>query len=529
MSDVKLSYDRAKKYGYNFYALISQNLRSYAGFVPMLRELIQNSDDSSDGEEIEIQIYFLKDKLKLRNNTIFIDRDWEKIREIASQNKEKDSQKTGRFGIGFTSVFKICDYLDIHSNNISERLSLENLEWVPHEEPQNTESFTEFDFYWRFEKTKVSEKIAVEPITHQKIEIFIDETIEKIQKDIHFLRNVSKISFYRDEKLLQEIVIQKDCENLGPELFKEIKTITVDNKIVSNLLIYHKDLTTNFDQEYKDGIARREHLLLSLAINKYELNVGRIFCTLPTEDLTDLVFDINSDFQPATDRKHLIWQEDDEKGLYNLKLISFIPDILYEILDDLKTEITVHSFYKLISSSSDTFENNLRFADNNFDFISEIRTNDLEIIYINEGWEYISNSKYLDEPELVSFLERIKYPIIPDDYSEFSDLFNSIGVKSFDINNCIDLIKKEIPKSVSFDESVFESNKEELKSIFKYLSNINFKNNIHDIQTCNIFLSDDGYLHKKNQTIYAIPDSLNLIQNDLTIIKIDKIGVRPSK
>lgn len=162
MSDVKLSYDRAKKYGYNFYALISQNVRSYAGFVPMLKELLQNSDDSSDGEKVEIQIYFLKDKLKLRNNTIFIDRDWEKIREIASQNKEEDSRKTGRFGIGFTSVFKICDTLDIHSNNISENLSLESLEWVPHEEPKNTENYTEFDFYWRFEKTKVSEKIKAD-------------------------------------------------------------------------------------------------------------------------------------------------------------------------------------------------------------------------------------------------------------------------------------------------------------------------------------------------------------------------------
>lgn len=257
MSDVKLSYDRTKKYSLNIYAYISQNLRSYAGFVPMLRELLQNSDDSSDGEAVEIQIYFLKDKLKLRNNTIFKDNDWEKIREIASQNKEKDSQKTGRFGIGFTSVFKICDKLDIHSNNISERLFLENLEWVPHEEPQNTENYTEFDFFWRFEKTKVSENIKAEVITPHKIGKYIDETLENIQKDIHFLRNVSKISIYRDEKLLQEIVIQKDCENLGQELFKETKTIIIDNKNVSNILIYHKDLTTDFDQEYKDGIARR--------------------------------------------------------------------------------------------------------------------------------------------------------------------------------------------------------------------------------------------------------------------------------
>lgn len=522
MSNVKLSYDRTKKYSLNIYAYISQNLRSYAGFVPMLRELLQNSDDSSDGEEVEIQIYFLKDKLKLRNNTIFKDNDWEKIREIASQNKEKDSQKTGRFGIGFTSVFKICDQLDIHSNNISERLFLENLEWVPHEEPQNTENYTEFDFFWRFEKTKVSEDIKAEVITPQKIGKYIDETLENIQKDIHFLRNVSKISIYQDEKLLQEIEIQKDCENLGQKLFKETKTITVDNKNVSNILIYHKDLTTDFDQEYKDGIARRDHLLLSLAISKSPLNVGRIFCTLPTEDLTDLAFDINSDFQPAPDRKHLIWQEDDEKGLYNLKLISFIPDILYEILDDLKNEISTHLFYKIISSASDTFENNSRFADNDFDFISEIRTNDSEIIFINKEWHQISYSKNVDDKSpILSFLERIEYPIIPYEYHEFSDFFDSIGVKQFNIDDFIILIRNEIPNSVLFDKSVFES-KEELLNVFKYLKSNKFDNNRHNsIQNLNVFLTDDGYLHNKNQHIYAIPESLNLIQNDLTIIKID--------
>lgn len=524
MSDVKLSYDRAKKYGYNFYALISQNVRSYAGFVPMLKELLQNSDDSSDGEKVEIQIYFLKDKLKLRNNTIFIDRDWEKIREIASQNKEEDSRKTGRFGIGFTSVFKICDSLDIHSNNISENLSLESLDWVPYEKPQNTENYTEFDFYWRFEKTKVSEKIKADPITPQKIETFIDETLEQIQKDIHFLRNVSKISIYRDEKLIQEIVIEKDSENIGRKLFKEIKTITVNNKNISKLLIYHKDLTTDFVQEHKEGISRKDELLLSIAIYKSEIKEGRIFCTLPTENLTDLDFDINSDFQPATNRKHLILEEDDDKGLYNLKLLGFIPSILFDILDDLKTEIPAQIFYKIISNAANTFEDNKLYSDNDFDFISEIGNNDSEIILINDEWHSISDSKFMEKSPILSFLKRIEYPIIPDEYLEFLDFFKEIGVEPFNISHLINLIQKEIPNSVSFDESVFES-KEELKSIFNYLKPIDFDNihNIHNTQSLNIFLTESGVLHNTNNTsIYEVPKSLSLIKKDLSINIIDE-------
>ena len=59
-----------EEYQVNIYAEIERNLRSYSGFVSLIRELIQNSDDSSArGKNVEVELHFLKDKLVLKNNT----------------------------------------------------------------------------------------------------------------------------------------------------------------------------------------------------------------------------------------------------------------------------------------------------------------------------------------------------------------------------------------------------------------------------------------------------------------------------
>lgn len=528
MTDIKFK-EGGSKYRMNVYNSIERNLRSYSGFTSLLKELIQNSDDSYiDGEGVEIGVYFLDEKLKFTNNTVFDENDWNQIEEIGSMNKDEDSKKTGRFGIGFTSVFKICDYLDIHSNNISKRLSLEEVEynWRTYEEPRIVGNNTEFELFWRFEESEVREKIGADITSPEQIKTkFIPDTLKYIYNEIHFLKNVTQIVIYEDDKLLQKISIEKKCEDINQKILKETNTITTINDASdiknSIRLIYHKNIEDNFFEEYQTKVARRKPLLLSIAINASELKNGYIYCTLPTKEPTKFKFDINCDFQPDPNRKRLIYESDDRKGQYNLKLLSFIPELLYEILDNLKINIAPQQFYEILSEASNTFNDEIY---SNNDFISKIQNNDIEIIFIDDEWHPISETRIIGKMRILFLLKRMDYPIISEKFLKFKDFFDSIGVVQFDIQDLIRLIEDKIPKKVSFDDSIFES-KDELKSVFEYVSiNSDYKDYISELGMLNIFLTMDGDLNNTSQIkIYNVPSSLKLIENDLDIDKIDKV------
>ena len=516
-----------EEYQVNIYAEIERNLRSYSGFVSLIRELIQNSDDSSArGKNVEVELHFLKDKLVLKNNTVFNENDWEKIKEIGSRNKEDSSNKTGRFGIGFTSVFKICDNLNIHSKNVSKNLNLNLVntgkKWRKYSlektKYSNGEEITEFEFIWRTEDSEARRQINAEIITPGIINLYIEEIIKNINKDLHFLNNVSKLVIYNDSNLIQEIKIQKESFYLCNEVSKDVKTISVDgNK--RRILIYHKKLTEHFTEEFERGIARRKPFVLSIAVDCSSIQQGRVFCTLPTELKTGFAFDINCDFQPNQDRKQLIFDEDDAKGRYNKKIFNFIPSLLHSVLEDIKCEISVEMLYEILSSSDSGGQLKHLFAD----FINLVKKNDSQIIHIDNTWYRISETNFCSDKKMLNLLTRINYPVIPEKHLKFNKLFIDIGIKDFELNNLIKVIQDKVPSSVPFKESFFE-NIDELFIVHSFICDkfdINYKDKI---QSLNIFLTTSGNLENtKRSIIVEMPRELDLIKDHLPVKQINRI------
>lgn len=512
-------------YKVNIYSNIERNLRSYSGFVSLLRELIQNADDSStNGETVEVEIHFFKDKLVLKNNTVFSENDWIKIIEIGSRNKEADTSKTGRFGIGFTSVFKICDILNIHSTNKSRKVDLNQKEkWKTYRTPKYTsEKITEFEFFWRKEESYARKEIGAEIITQEKIDLFVVEVLRNIQDDIHFLNHLAKLDIYKNGNLIHKIRIENELYSLSRDLNKEIKRINID-ETKKRMVLYHKNIENHFETEYKNGIARRRPFLISIAFNGTELQKGRFFCTLPTELNTGFAFDINSDFQPDQNRKHLIFDEDDSKGKYNLKIIDFVPAMIDEIIDDLKAEVNPDLFYQILYLSKQDGEFNYIYSR----FIDLVKKRDCNIIYINNEWYPISLSKITRDTSILKLLTRINCPVVPGKYIKYRGFFKKIGVDEFNLNDLICLIQEKIPHCISFEESIFIS-KDELYSIYSYISkkieiNNDYKTKyIENIRSLNIFLTTRGCLESNNNfRIKRIPKQLDAIKNELPVTEID--------
>lgn len=514
----------------NLYAQIHMNLKSYSGFISLLRELIQNSDDSTiNGNEVHIEIRFHKDRLLLKNNTVFSERDWDKIQEIGSQNKEHDLKKTGRFGIGFTSVYKICDKINIHSLAKSCNVDLNRIEepdaWREYNKPRYpTENVTEFEFFWRLNDSEACKKVKAEIITTNHVRKYIQESIDELPNSIHFLKNTTKIDIYDEDELIQSINVTKNRMILCNNIHKERKIINVNGKD-KNIVLYHKDLQNYFHEEYKNEVARRKPFLLTIAFHCDEFKTGRLYCTLPTEMETGFPFDIDCDFQPDPNRKQIILAADDPSSIYNSKILNFVPDLLYEILDDFKEEIPAELFYQALSTSSDspirTFNLFSRFH-------TLIKENDSEIINLNSKWYSISKAKILiDTDNLVTFLEKINYPIIPKKHLEYSAFFNKIGVKYFQLNDFIQIIEEKIPSEILLEESVIGS-EAELEALVSYIQNtFNQQKQVDDrlkarVRSLYIFLNEKHILcNLSDKTMFFIPDGLDTIKDDLPILKVD--------
>ncbi len=100
-------------------------VRSYPRGVGILHEFIQNADDAGATE-----LWFVLDErnhpkaplpcnemvalqgpaIVVYNNASFSEDDWGRIQDIGQSGKSLDTSKTGRFGLGFNSVYNVTDW-----------------------------------------------------------------------------------------------------------------------------------------------------------------------------------------------------------------------------------------------------------------------------------------------------------------------------------------------------------------------------------------------------------------------------------
>lgn len=100
-------------------ALIDKVLARYSSENTLLRELLQNSDDANatsvkityesvkNPQDSDITKRLTKRVIVKNNGQLFRPEDWSRLSRIAEGNP--DEAKIGAFGVGFYSVFSICE------------------------------------------------------------------------------------------------------------------------------------------------------------------------------------------------------------------------------------------------------------------------------------------------------------------------------------------------------------------------------------------------------------------------------------
>ena len=113
-------------------ARIREVLAAYPDGSSILKELIQNADDAGAGQ-VKVCLdrrthskegllfpktaQFQSQALLVYNDSVFSDRDFESIQQIGNSKKKGVWGKTGRFGIGFNSVYHLSDLPSFVSTN----------------------------------------------------------------------------------------------------------------------------------------------------------------------------------------------------------------------------------------------------------------------------------------------------------------------------------------------------------------------------------------------------------------------------
>ena len=109
-----------------------------------------------------------------------------------------------------------------------KKLDLNTIKWKRFKPRYAENNITEFEFFWRTEDSNVRKQIHGDLVTLHKKEAYIGEIIKSIDKDLYFLKNITRIRIYEREKLLKSIEIDRKSLEIGVNLCKEVRTITIN-------------------------------------------------------------------------------------------------------------------------------------------------------------------------------------------------------------------------------------------------------------------------------------------------------------
>lgn len=290
------------------------------GFSTVVQELIQNAEDAPGADTFWMN--FTTQALRVGNNGEFEDRHFDRIIEIASGGKRHDPNSIGSFGVGFVSVYQVTDEPHIYSRGQVRilqplvRKALKQL-GVAHEWPST------FVLPWATELSKVRQELEVQPIDLGQLDTFIAQTRETFVRSAVFLRKVKTLHLLRDGEDLETLTLD------SPSLNQLVLTGSSGSIAYR---IYDVPVTKEVQQE-ADRRGRRTTLQIALPLENQDIK-GLLYAFLPTRDETGLPLHINADFYPNTDRKGLLWDEEDKCG-WNERLLDCVVGFVPQLLQDL--------------------------------------------------------------------------------------------------------------------------------------------------------------------------------------------------
>ena len=469
---------RTRKYGFDFLKTLSQKIGDLSGFVLMCRELAQNADD----EKCDwISYDFTNEALIVRNPSTFVDDDFNNISTIGSEGKIQEAEKTGRFGVGFVSVFQICDHPVILSNGKKLTIYPENQQAL--EEDIAVSKGTEFHLKWAKDNTDVRIGLKKSIITNNDIGKFQEDLISSIFDTMLFLKSIRKIRI----KCLDSDQIVADREE-DDEHWRTMK-LYKNNALIreSDWMVFETQKTQT---ENISGVERSDAIGVAfplIANEKHRYN-GMVYCTLPTRTPTGLPISVNADFAIKSDRSSIVDEGSSPEVDWNITLIDRLGGLYLEAIMEARDLVSDKDFSKLLppenyhNPACDILEGiSKRF----FDYALEKPV--IKVVDGHRGkgkWILPSEARLLssvNNPELFKCLSVLNSPlVIPDLQNRWILMTQHLNTKVLTLRDFPDILKKSgITPGIRSDKLPQTiQNRDNLKPIWDFISSELKKKNL---------------------------------------------------
>ncbi|XP_067875962.1 sacsin isoform X3 [Heterodontus francisci] len=388
-------------------------IKAYPSKKDILKELIQNADDAEASE-----IHFIWDPRKhgntktfgeewntlqgpalcVYNNKKFTDKDIEGIQQLGEGGKRKSPEKTGKYGLGFNSVYHLTDCPSFMSGDSMLCIFDPHLAVLATAKPHspggmfivnqkfkntfedvyttflpsffNLELGTMFRLPLRTAEMAEKSDISKQAVTKDVILELLEVLKEDSDSLLLFLNNIKKISFHKMDKKtseLQEIFTAevemseestRQQEHLKHFIQKCSSSTTVVSKMESYQVIYEMEIQSSMKHPTKWILANKVGVAdaeVTESVQNFCSNLGQMllprssvaacincnsfqgkaFCFLPLPIETGLPVHINGNFAVDFARRDL-WKQDGQsrKMKWNNFLKLYLIAPLYADLLD---------------------------------------------------------------------------------------------------------------------------------------------------------------------------------------------------
>jgi len=469
---------RTRKYGFDFLKTLSQKIGDLSGFVLMCRELVQNADD----EKCEwISFDFMNEALVVRNPSMFTVDDFNHIMTIGSEGKIQEAEKTGRFGVGFVSVFQICDHPIIFSNGTKLTICPEDQKAI--EEDGERSEGTEFHLKWAKDNSAVRDGLKKPTVTNENINKFEEDLIDSIFHTMLFLKNIRQIRMTwlnGDEFVADRQVDDGHWRTI--KLYKNRKVIDE-----SDWLIFENQETKAINIA---GVERSDAMGVAFPLmdNDKHRDIGIVFCTLPTRTPTGLPISVNADFAIKSDRSSIVDEGISPEVNWNRTIIYRLGDLYVEAIMEARDLVSDKDFSKLLppvnyrNPSCEILEGiSKRF----FDYALN-----KPVIKVVDGhrdkgkWILPSDARLLSSvtnPELFDCLSELNAPlVIPDLQNRWNLMVQRLKTKTLTLRDLPDFLDNSgiIPGLTSNELPKTIQNRNNLKALWDFVGSELEKNKL---------------------------------------------------
>uniref|UniRef100_UPI00398ED8D0 sacsin n=1 Tax=Pristiophorus japonicus TaxID=55135 RepID=UPI00398ED8D0 len=366
-------------------------IKAYPSKKDILKELIQNADDAEASE-----IHFIWDPRKhgntktfgeewnalqgpalcVYNNKKFTDKDIEGIQQLGEGGKRNSPEKTGKYGLGFNSVYHLTDCPSFMSGDSMLCIFDPHLAVLATAKPHspggmfivnqkfkntfedvyssflpsffNLEQGTMFRLPLRTAEMAEKSDISKQAVTKDVILELLEVLKEDSDSLLLFLNNIKKICFHKmDKKIseLQEIFTAevemsrestREQEHMKHYIRKCSSSTTVVSKMESYQVIYEIEIRSSIKQPTKWILANKVGIAdaeITESVQNFCSNLGqtllprssvaacincdsfqgKAFCFLPLPIETGLPVHINGNFAVDFARRDL-WKQDGQSG-----------------------------------------------------------------------------------------------------------------------------------------------------------------------------------------------------------------------